>query len=192
MTIQYINRRGDTYFLHRGQTKAGKPKWFFSTKQAGELASSVPEGFEIYENYNAQVFLRKIVPRLVTEEEVATVEKGIRTLAKLNYFVTEVKEGSIIVYLSNGNTAFLENSIISRFGIRDRAALWREMQRFLTYSPMMRFNLVDQQRRRFAVDRWCFLGSIDDWFPLAASGELSKLVKKCVPHLGQESFFELM
>ena len=192
MTIQYINRRGDTYFLHRGQTKTGKQKWFFSTKQAGELASSIPEGFEIYENYNAQVFLRKIVPRLVTEEEVATVEKGIRTLAKLNYFVTEVKEGSIIVYLSNGNTAFLENSIISRFGIRDRAALWREMQRFLTYSPMMRFNLVDQQRRRFAVDRWCFLGSIDDWFPLAGSGELSKLVKKYVPHLGQESFFELM
>ena len=192
MTIQYINRRGDAYFLHRGQTKTGKPKWFFSTKQAGELASSIPEGFEIYENYNAQVFLRKIVPRLVTAEEVAIVEKGIRTLAKLNYFITEVKEGSIIVYLSNGNTAFLEKSIISRFGIRDRAVLWQEIQRFLTYSPMMRFNLVDHQRRRFAVDRWCFLGSIDDWFPLAGSGELSKLVKKCVPYLGQESFFELM
>jgi hypothetical protein len=192
MTIQYVNRRGDTYFLHRGQTKTGKPKWFFSTKQAGELASAIPEGFEIYENYDAQVFLRKIVPRLVTEEEVATVEKGIRTLAKLSYFVTEVKEGSIIVYLPNDNTAFPENSISTRFGIRDSAALWREMQRFLTYSPMMRFTLVDQQQRQFAVDRWCFLGSIDDWFPLAGSGELSKLVKKYVPHLGQESFFELM
>lgn len=192
MTIQYVNRRGDTYFLHRGQTKTGKPKWFFSTKQAGELASAIPEGFEIYENYNAQVFLRKIVPRLVTNEEVATVEKGTRTLAKLNYFVIEVKEASIIVYLSNDNTAFLENSLSTRFGIRDRAVLWREMQRFLTYSPMMRFTLVDQQQRQFAVDRWCFLGSIDDWFPLAGSGELSKLVKKYVPHLGQESFFELM
>jgi hypothetical protein len=190
MTIQYVNRKGDTYFLHRGKTKTGKPKWFFSTKPAGELASSIPEGFEIYENYNAQVFLRKIVPRLVMDEEIATVEEGIRTLTKLTYFLTEVKEGSSSIYLAN--TQILEDDISTQFGMRDRAAWQRKMQRFLTYAPMMRFNLVDPEGRRFDVDRWCFLGSIDNWFSLAGSGELSRLVIKYVPHLGQESFFELM
>ncbi len=190
MTIQYVNRKGDIYFLHQGKTKTDKPKWFFSKKPTGELADSIPDGFEIYENYNAQVFLRKIVPRLVTDEEVAIVEDGIRTLAKVNYFLTEVKEGSIIICLAN--TDILEDGLRTTFGFRDRAEWERKMERFLTYTPMMRFNLIDPQGRRFDVDRWCFRGSIDDWFSLSGAGELSKLVKKYVPHLGQESFYELL
>lgn len=59
MTIQHVNRKGDTYYLHQAKTKTGKPKWFFSTKQTGDLAQAVPGGYEIYENPNAQVFLRK-------------------------------------------------------------------------------------------------------------------------------------
>jgi len=57
---------------------------------------------------------------------------------------------------------------------------------------MMRFTLVDGKARRFAVERWCFLGSIDDWFPLSGGGDLKGLVARYCPHLGQESFYELM
>ena len=190
--IQYLNRKGDTYFLHESKTKTGKPKWFFSKKTEGKLAEAIPAGYEIYENHNAQVFLRTIVPILVTKEEIATVEEGVRTLANLPYFLVEAKSDSIIVFVANQDTDFLEKSVVSRFGINDREKLTTAMQGFLTYLPMMRFSLVDKKRRRFAVERWCFLGSIDDWFPLKGSGDLSTLVKKFAPHLGEESFYELM
>src|SRR5215217_7846918 len=75
MVIEHVNRRGDTYYLHRGKTKTGKPKFFFSRKREGTLADSVPTGYEVYENPNAQVFLRKALPRVVTDDEVATVER---------------------------------------------------------------------------------------------------------------------
>ena len=40
-------------------------------KSNGAWAESIPDGFEVYENPNSQVFLRKIAPALVTKEEVA-------------------------------------------------------------------------------------------------------------------------
>ena len=58
MAIEYINRKGDTYYLHERKTKTGKPKYHFSMKKDGELVESIPHGYEIYENPNAQVFLR--------------------------------------------------------------------------------------------------------------------------------------
>ena len=35
----------------------------------GTLAKSMPAGYEIYENPNAQVFLRRIPPKIITDEE---------------------------------------------------------------------------------------------------------------------------
>jgi len=190
MEIQHVNRMGDTYYLHEGRTKTGKPKYYFSRKREGTLVAAVPDGYEVYENPDAQVFLRKVVPRVVTDEEVGTVERGVRELAKLAYFAIDVKGPSIVVHLPNGNVAFLEGILASRFG-RDPAEMDRQVQRFLSYTPMMRFTLRDENARWFTVDRWCFLGSIDDWFPLSG-GDLETLVARYCPHLGRESFFELM
>ena len=69
MPITHTNAKGKTYYLHQGTTKTGKPTYHFSMQSEGSLAASIPEGFEIYENPNAQVFLRKIPPKLITEEE---------------------------------------------------------------------------------------------------------------------------
>ena len=62
----------------------------------------------------------------------------------------------------------------------------------LNYSKMMRFTLLDDSPRRFGAERWCFLGSIDNWLSLNGLKSLNKLLAKYVPHLGKESFFELM
>lgn len=57
--IQFTNRKNNIYYLHRGTTKSGKQKYYFSKNQDGILADAIPDGFEIYENLNAQVFLRR-------------------------------------------------------------------------------------------------------------------------------------
>ena len=69
MPITHTNAKGKTYYLHQGTTKTGKPKYYFSMESGGPLADAIPEGFEMYENPNAQVFLRRIPPKLITDEE---------------------------------------------------------------------------------------------------------------------------
>ena len=66
---------------------------------------------------------------------------------------------------------------------------------YRNYLKVMRFTLVDEKDRTFRVQRWCFRGSIDQWIDLwmsGSEGKLSDLVKKFCPHIGQESFYELM
>ena len=49
--------------------------------------------------------------------------------------------------------------------------------------------------RTFRVQRWCFKGSIDDWIDLWMSGGVGKLpvlVQTFCPHLGRDSFYDLM
>ncbi|MGD0900880.1 MAG: hypothetical protein ABR915_23860, partial [Thermoguttaceae bacterium] len=75
------NRKRHTYFLHEGKTKAGKPKYFFSRDSEGDVLDTIPDGYEVYENPNAQVFLRKAMPQIITDEEVAVVQVGLQKFA---------------------------------------------------------------------------------------------------------------
>ncbi|WP_256868319.1 hypothetical protein [Candidatus Entotheonella palauensis] len=61
MAITHVNAKDKPDYLHQGTTKTGKPTYHFAMKSEGTLADSIPEGFEIYENPNAQVFLRRIL-----------------------------------------------------------------------------------------------------------------------------------
>ncbi len=190
MAIEYVNRKQKTYYLHEGKTKTGKPKYFFSMKTEGDLVEAIPEGYEIYENPNAQVFLRKIQPQMVTPEEVAIVREGVKKFAKLDYFTVDVKGKHIVVFLCDQNTEALMALVASTTTTGDAGLVDRMMQSF-TYSPMMQFVLVDKKTREFEVERWCFRGSVDDWIGLDSSTDLKALVKKYGRHLGKESFYEL-
>jgi len=189
MAIEYVNRKQKTYYLHAGKTKTGKPKYFFSMKPEGNLVEAIPEGYEIYENPNAQVFLRKVQPRVITPEEVAIVREGVKRVAKLDYFMVDVKGKRIVVYLCDQNVDVLMDLVTSS-PRRDAGTVDRLTQSF-TYSPMMQFVLVDEETREFEVERWCFRGSVDDWLGLDSSSDLKALVKQYGRHLGKESFYEL-
>lgn len=189
MAIEYINRRGKKYYLHEGKTKTGKPKYFFSMKPEGFLVDTLPVGYEIYENPNAQVFLRKTIPQLVEPEEIAIVQAGVKKYAKLEYFMVDVKGSHIIIYLCDQNVDGLMDLITSTG--KDTTAIKDRLVQSFSYSPMMQFVLTGVKTREFRVERWCFLGSVDNWLFLDASTDLKALVKKYVRHLGQDSFFEL-
>ena len=189
MAVEYVNRKQKTYYLHEGKTKTGKPKYFFSMKAEGALVDVIPEGYEVYENPNAQVFLRKIQPQIITPEEVAIVQEGIKQSAKLSHFIVDVKGKHIVVYLCDQNTEVLMDIVAS--STTGDAGLVDRMMLSFTYSPMMQFVLVDKKAREFEVERWCFRGSVDDWIGLDSSTDLEALVKKYGHHLGKESFYEL-
>jgi hypothetical protein len=107
MAITHINRKQQTYYLHQGKTKTGKPRYFFSIKAEGDLVEAIPEGYEIYENPNAQVFLRKIPPQLITDEELAIVDKGLKKYAKVDHYLVDVKKQIISIYTPDQNVSAL-------------------------------------------------------------------------------------
>jgi hypothetical protein len=161
MAIEYTNRRGKKYYLHEGKTKTGKPKYFFSMKPEGNPINTIPPGYEIYENPNAQVFLRKPPLQIVTPSEIEIVREGVKKYAEAKYFLVDVKDKHIIVY------------------------------QCFSYTPMMQFVLNNAETREFTVQRWCFRGSVDGWISLDRSPNLSELVKTYGSHLGKESFYDL-
>jgi hypothetical protein len=63
--ITHTNAKGQTFSLYQGTTKTGKPKYYFAMQSEGTLAKAIPAGYEIYENPNAQVFLRRIPPKIM-------------------------------------------------------------------------------------------------------------------------------
>ena len=191
MAVEYVNRKGDTYYLHEGETKKGNPRYYFSKKKDGVLVESIPDGHEIYENPNAQVFLRKIPPKIFTDKEISTVEKGVRKYSGLRDFKVDVKKNAIVVFLPDQNPDFLKSALSRLAPHIGSSELGEIFTQVSSYSPMMRFVLVGKKNREFAVERWCFLGSIDDWIFIDNSNDLAKLVKKYCRHLGKDSFYNL-
>lgn len=193
MSITHINRKQKIYYLHQGKTNKGNPKYFFSIKTEGDLAKAIPDGYEIYETPNGQVFLRKIQPKLITDEELAVVETGMNKFAKIKPFIIDVKKEIISIFTPHqdvsGLTELLQ-STASSFG-RDQRDIQELLTRSLSYSADLRFILVDPEKRLFQTERYCYLGSIDDWIEIGAMDKLERLVKKYVKHIGQESFYDL-
>ncbi|WP_427159803.1 hypothetical protein ACQFX9_28095 [Aliinostoc sp. HNIBRCY26] len=190
MTINYVNRKGQLYYLHQGTTKTGKPKYFFSMKSEGNLLETIPDGYEIYENPNTQVFLRKVQPKVITDEEKAIVEAGVKQFSNLQDYQMDIKKEIITVYTPDQDINVLSSLI--NFSSQDKLSEAQNiLKRSISYSPMLRFILIDEHQRIFITQRYCFLGRIDDWINIGESNNLQALVKKYVKHLGQESFFEL-
>jgi len=101
MSIKYTNRIDQKYYLHVGETKTGKPTYYFSMNAGGPLGESVPRGFEIYENPNGQVFLRKILPKLISDDELGVVKKELGRISRLKGCRVERKLRVLTVYVAD-------------------------------------------------------------------------------------------
>jgi hypothetical protein len=195
MPITYTNRKGATFYLCRGVTKTGKPRYYFAREQRGEPVEAIPEGYRIGEGVNGVVFLEKARPMLIWPEEEAVVEAAVARHPKARNYRVRVKHDRIEVYERIGPDA---DDMISAWGeigplmpgldqrIRD------ELDRYAQFSPVLRFILDDEEQRTYRTERWCYLGSIDDWIHIGSPGPLDRLARQMVPKLGTEAFFDLM
>jgi hypothetical protein len=188
MPVQYTNRKDQTYYLHQTSTRAGNPTYFFSMSDEGNLVDAVPPGYEPYENPNGLIFLRKIRAKLITDDEVAMVEKEVGRHRHLRFCRVDVKKETISVYTPNQDVEAL-SGLFSEIGY-GRAHAQSALVQALTYSAEMRFTLVDKEKRRFVVQRRTYGGSLDEWLELRGPETLKNLLKY-IKHLGKESFFEL-
>ena len=183
-------RRGKPTICTKGTTKTGKPKYHFSMQSEGTLAASIPTGFEIYETPNAQVFLRRIPPKIITDEERQVVEDGMRKYASVQDYKIDVRGNAIEIHAAHQESETFREMFTGFRPDLDQTQIAALVAHAVHYSPMMQFILEDTQRRLFTAQRYCFIGSIDDWIDIG-HGPLATLVKRYVKHLGNESYFDL-
>jgi len=191
MTVKHTNYKGETYYLHKGTGKKGGSQYSFSKKEVGAPVKLVPKGYEIYEDPNGRVFLRKIVPMKISQEEVSVVENSIRQYARLKDYKIDVKGKAITIYLPDQEIDDLRSCFDSLVFV-NHSLLDKSLKNILTYSPMMRFILTDEKERKFRVERTGFLDPKDDWSLLEGPNDLQKLAKKYCRHLSKNSFYDLI
>jgi hypothetical protein len=196
MPVSYTNRKGVTYTLYGGQTRTGKPRYYFGlpAHSQGEPVMEIPPGFTISESVNGVVSLVKDRPSLIQPEEVATVEAAVQQHPKEHRYRVAVKGNRIEVYEQVGpdyNELVSELHIpgLSRPGLAEELRALEE--RHVRYTPLLRFTLLDPKQRRFGAQRMSSLGGIDEWLELGQTGPVAKLASKLIPTLGTEQFFEL-
>ena len=192
--LSYTNRRGNTYYLHKGRTKTGKPRIFVAkTVREGALAE-MPNGYAFVESINGVVSVRKV--RLGTPEipdtDLAMVRAELARHEHLRRHRAEPIRGEIVVYepiggMSPSDIAQLASLMyLSPEVVKSR--LEGEMQN-ARYDPVMKFVL--EEPGIYTVYRMTYRGEGGWSWPLA-SGTLSRVVKKYVKHVGTEEFFELL
>ena len=193
MPITFTNRKGVSYYLCQSTTKTGKPRYFFAREPKGTLAEQLPEGFRISESANGLVSLERDRPSQILPAEVAAVEAAIARHPKPHDYHVGVKRDRIEISERLGPDADqLIDALGGRLGLLPGAAerLRNELETHGRFAPALRFCLIDAERRTFAVERWCSLGSIDDWIDVGMSGPLSRLVEPAIARLGDDSFYD--
>ncbi len=190
MAVGYKNSKAEAYYLHEKKGKRGGSQYFFS-KKSNNAFETIPQGYEVYEDPNGRVFLRKIVPIKISKEEVSVVENSIRQYAKLKDYKIDKKGKAITLYLPDQEIGDLRSCFDSLVFV-NHSLLDESLKNILTYSPMMRFILTDEIERKFRVERVGFLDPEDDWSLLEGPNDLQKLAKKYCRHLGKDSFYDLI
>ncbi|MEO8497236.1 MAG: hypothetical protein ABI614_19360 [Planctomycetota bacterium] len=192
--MEYVNRRGDRYFVFRGRTKTGKPKYFASKKESsdkGELIESLPDGFEIFEHpRNSTVFIRRCKKSRVIEAERELVERLVLELSAHSLVRTIIDGDQIVVYTPHADPMAAAERMAEIFGVTIARAA-EQIATHTDFAADLRFSLVDADARSYFAERFCYRGSVDDWIPVGGPAPLETLVRRFVPHLGQESFYDL-
>ncbi len=193
MPFTYTNRRGEIYYLCQSTTKTGKPRYSFARSQKGVPVEQMPEGFRVSESANGLVSIERDRPSQILPAEVAAVEASIARHPKPRDYHVGVKRDKIEISERLGTDAdeliaALGGGLSLLPGAPERLRSQLEMAG--RFALALRYCLIDAERRTFAVERWCSVGSIDDWIDVGLSGPLSHLVELAIARLGDESFYE--
>jgi hypothetical protein len=194
MPITHTNRKDVAYQLCRGSTKSGKVRYYFAREPRDAPVEELPDGYSIRESVNGVVSLARDTPTRLLPAEVAAVAAAVRRHPHADRYRVDVRRDRIDIYERTGADAAELAAALGLAGVELRGMiehLRAEMERHARYAPVLRFTLMDEANRTCRVERWCYLGSIDDWITLMPTGPAEELARRLVPALGTDEFFEL-
>jgi len=216
MTFSHTNRKGRTFYLHATRTKTDRLRYIPKLTPAGAL-ETVPDGYEVVENVNGRVSVRKARPREILLFEEQLVLAALERL-ELSDYRLEVRGRQLWVFEpitdcdavvdaligpwtsgeGDGLMQMLGEQMRRKFGddlykqfLEHQAAKLKESaEANQRYEPVLRFVLRDAKSRTFEVERMSYLADENRWHPLDA-GPLARLAEQYLPHLGEDSFYDL-
>jgi hypothetical protein len=174
--------------------KTGKPKYFASkrdTSEKGVIVDSLPDEFEIFEDPgNATVSVRRRRPSRILPPERDLVDQLAVELSAYSCVQTIIDGDRIVVYTPDTDPEAAAATLARIFGSApSTAADWT--RRNTAYSAEIRFTIHDVDERTYLAERYCYRSSIDRWIHIGGPARLEPLARKLLPHLGQESFYDL-
>ncbi|MFN8626518.1 MAG: hypothetical protein U0587_11145 [Candidatus Binatia bacterium] len=193
--LAYTNRRGETYYLHQGQIRTGKLRYFVAKFIDAGALPQMPPGFEFTESINGVVSVRRTgrTASLIPAVDLDLVRTEISRHRHLRYHEVEAREDAIIVYEPDDR--------LSDKGIETLAELFgsgplldrrlSEIRAKTRYWPVIKlvsgaFGPPDN----YVAYRMSYRGA-GGWRQLSA-GPLCTLLKAYVRHIGTEKFFDLL
>lgn len=206
--FSYTNGCGDIYYLHALRAGGHRAAYIMRRRADGAL-SELPKGYEVRENVHGQVSVRRKRRRSFTEIEESLLAGQLRQLRPLGYRL-DITGRTATVYASaldrkcfaesldaefaDGFADALTKTLATRYSA-ELIALFRARQRDKgrrrpRFYPLLRLVVADTRKRLFAVERVCFTGD-RAWMRLETM-PLTAAVFKYLPHLGKDSFFNLI
>ena len=154
----------------------------------------LPLGFKISESVNGVVSLVKERPSPIQPAEIAFIEEVMEEHPQATRYRVVVKDNRIEIYENSvpDFDALLDALQIigpSRQGLAKQ--LYATEEHYTHYSPVLRFILLDPEKRGFGAERICYRSRVNGWLKLVQTGPLTKIANTLIPTLGTEEFFEL-
>ena len=193
MAYIYKNRKDKKYTLCAKKTKKGKTRYFFTSKPQGEIIEEIPEGYEVSENVNGQVSLRKIRPLEITPDEIALVQKAIMHHPDRKKYRVDIKDKIIRIHESTGPDFDNVMDILKDVPIpqsRIDSLLERE-EDFMRYAHFLSLKLVDKKKRLFRASKIHYRHWDEMWFDISGEYSLDILVERIIPILGTDDFYRI-
>jgi hypothetical protein len=173
-------------------TKTGKPRYYFAREIKDEPVEQIPEGYTITESVNGVVSLSKSQVSYLREDEINAVQAAVARHPKRNRYRVNARPKRIEIYEAVGpdaDTLIGELSALVPILPGMSSRLSEQLDRYTQFSSVLRFTLIDAERRTFKAERMCYLGSIDDFIHIGY-GSLEPLASDIIATLGTEEFFE--
>ena len=196
-TLSYTNRMGNTYYLHEGKTKTGKPRYFVAKTMRKGARSTMPEGYEFSESINGVVSVRRVSTgksvSKIPDTDLAMARGELARHKHLQGHRVEVVKGEIVLFEPMGGmdpAAIAESARSAYVDPYLMEAFWERKRSRTRYDLVMKFGPADEPGH-YAVYRMTYRGEGGWSWPLTI-GPLRKLVKRYIRHVGTEEFFGLM
>lgn len=192
--VSYTNRRGDTYFLHRGLTKTGKPRYFMAKTVGPGAQREMPVGYEFCESVNAIVSVRRQSSSvgLVSEADLTISRQELARHPRLHRYVVERHKDELVIYEPMGIPSEQELRQMCQLYGRDMESIQRRVETMLPrvrYTPVMKFLPNQMSHGEYLAYRWLSRGE-GGWM-LLSSKPLRELCQAYFSAIGTDRFFEL-
>lgn len=185
LKVQYINRKGNVYFVRCIDGKKGQ-QLICSQKETADDLTSLPDGFEFSENPNGRVTCRRKLNSLIKPEEMELAGTLTATLAAPDLIKCEQKKNEIIIF---SHPRLPDLSILLPAPNKTEQEVKSILTEMVRYDPVLKFQLTDDAARIFkAYRRTC--REKPDWLCLSM-GSLNDLIEKYAPHIEKKSFFKI-